>query len=186
MTKESCSAKRFKCRQRPARFTRSPVSPGTRDPPHLVARRRIFALPVAGAPLAGAGVGAGDGERGGKGASVAQGTVGPVASHLHGRGRAVLSLKVRRVFLARHRVDFRKQFDGLLAEAFQLGADPYDGDCVLFVNQIADCNASARHLLRPGRPATVAQERVAPLPLFGPTERKGVAYAKHLKRPRCR
>ncbi len=45
----------------------------------------------------------------------------------------MLSVKVRRVFLARHRVDFRKRFDGLLAEAFQLGADPYDGDCVLFI-----------------------------------------------------
>ena len=58
----------------------------------------------------------------------------------------MLSVKVRRVFLARHRVDFRKRFDGLLAEAFQLGADPYDGDCVLFVNQIADYNASARNV----------------------------------------
>lgn len=45
----------------------------------------------------------------------------------------MLSVKVRRVLLARHRVDFRKRFDGLLAEASQLGADPYDGDCVLFV-----------------------------------------------------
>ncbi len=45
----------------------------------------------------------------------------------------MLSVKVRRVFLARHRIDFRKRYDGLLAEAFQLGADPYDGDCVLFV-----------------------------------------------------
>jgi hypothetical protein len=47
----------------------------------------------------------------------------------------VLSVKVRRVFLARHRVDFRKRFDGLLAEAYKLGADPYDGDCVLFVKK---------------------------------------------------
>jgi hypothetical protein len=47
----------------------------------------------------------------------------------------VLSVKVRRVFLARHRVDFRKRFDGLLAEALQLGADPYDGDCVLFIKR---------------------------------------------------
>jgi hypothetical protein len=47
----------------------------------------------------------------------------------------MLSVKVRRVFMARHRVDFRKRFDGLLAEAFQLGADPYDGDCVLFVKK---------------------------------------------------
>jgi hypothetical protein len=47
----------------------------------------------------------------------------------------MLSVKVRRVFLARHRVDFRKRFDGLLAEAMQLGADPYDGDCVLFIKR---------------------------------------------------
>ena len=47
----------------------------------------------------------------------------------------MLSVKIRRVFLARHRVDFRKRFDGLLAEAFQLGADPYEGDCVLFVKR---------------------------------------------------
>lgn len=47
----------------------------------------------------------------------------------------MLSVKVHRVFLARHRVDFRKRFDGLLAEAFVLGADPYDGDCVLFVKK---------------------------------------------------
>ena len=37
--------------------------------------------------------------------------------------------------LARHRVDFRKRFDGLLAEAFQRRADLYDGDCVLFVKR---------------------------------------------------
>jgi len=55
----------------------------------------------------------------------------------------VLSVKVRRVFLARHRGDFRKRFDGLLAEAFQLGADPYDGDCVLFINQMAHDNVGA-------------------------------------------
>lgn len=47
----------------------------------------------------------------------------------------MLSVKIRRVFLAGHRVDFRRRFDGLLAEARQLGADPYDGDCVLFVKR---------------------------------------------------
>lgn len=47
----------------------------------------------------------------------------------------MLSVKIRRVFLACHRVDFRRRFDGLLAEALQLGADPYDGDCVLFVKR---------------------------------------------------
>ena len=47
----------------------------------------------------------------------------------------MLSVTIHRVFLARHRVDFRRRFDGLLAEAFQLGADPYNGDCVLFVKK---------------------------------------------------
>lgn len=47
----------------------------------------------------------------------------------------MLSVKIRRVFLARHRLDFRKRFDGLLTEARQLGADPYEGDCVLFVKR---------------------------------------------------
>jgi hypothetical protein len=47
----------------------------------------------------------------------------------------MLSVKVHRVFMARHRVDFRRRFDGLLAEAFQLGADPYNGDCVLFIKK---------------------------------------------------
>jgi hypothetical protein len=47
----------------------------------------------------------------------------------------MLSVKLRRVFLAQHRVDFRRRFDGLLAEALLLGADPYDGDCVLFVKR---------------------------------------------------
>ena len=47
----------------------------------------------------------------------------------------MLSVKIRRVFLAGHRVDFRRRFDGLLTEALQLGANPYDGDCVLFVKR---------------------------------------------------
>jgi hypothetical protein len=47
----------------------------------------------------------------------------------------MLPVKVRRLYLARHRVDFRKRFDGLLSEAYELGADPYAGDCVLFVKR---------------------------------------------------
>ena len=46
-----------------------------------------------------------------------------------------MSAKIRRVFLAQHRVDFRKRFDGLLAESYRLGADPYAGDCVLFIKK---------------------------------------------------
>jgi hypothetical protein len=47
----------------------------------------------------------------------------------------MLPVTIRRVFLAQHRVDFRKGPDGLLGEAYLLGADPYQGDCVLFVKR---------------------------------------------------
>jgi len=47
----------------------------------------------------------------------------------------VLPVTIRRVFVAQHRVDFRKQLNGLLAEAYRLGAKPYAGDCVLFVKK---------------------------------------------------
>jgi transposase len=47
----------------------------------------------------------------------------------------MLPVAIRRVFLAQHRVDFRKGPDGLLGEAYLLGADPYQGDCVLFVKR---------------------------------------------------
>lgn len=45
----------------------------------------------------------------------------------------MLPVTIRRVFLAEHLVDFRKQLNGLLGEAYRLGAKPYDGDCVVFV-----------------------------------------------------
>jgi len=47
----------------------------------------------------------------------------------------MLVLKIQRVVLAQHRVDFRKGLDGLLGEAYALGADPYEGDCVVFVKR---------------------------------------------------
>lgn len=47
----------------------------------------------------------------------------------------MLPVTVRRVLLLEHRVDFRKGFDGLLAEAYRIGAQPYDGDCVVFVKK---------------------------------------------------
>lgn len=47
----------------------------------------------------------------------------------------MLPVRLRRVLLAEHRIDFRKGLDGLLAEAYRLGAQPYDGDCVVFVRK---------------------------------------------------
>jgi hypothetical protein len=47
----------------------------------------------------------------------------------------MVPVAIRRVLLAQHRVDFRKQFTGLLGEAYRMGADPYGGDCVVFVQR---------------------------------------------------
>lgn len=47
----------------------------------------------------------------------------------------MLPVRIRRVLLAQHRVDFRKGLDGMLAESYRLGADPYAGDCVFFVKR---------------------------------------------------
>jgi transposase len=40
-----------------------------------------------------------------------------------------------RIWLARHRVDFRKQHDGLLAEAYRVNLDPFVGDIVIFIGR---------------------------------------------------
>ncbi len=42
---------------------------------------------------------------------------------------------IRRVVVAKHGIDFRKQINGLLAEAYRLGFDPYVGDCMVFVKK---------------------------------------------------
>jgi hypothetical protein len=41
----------------------------------------------------------------------------------------------KRLVIARHRVDFRKGWDGLLGESYRLGFDPYAGDCVVFIKR---------------------------------------------------
>jgi transposase len=43
--------------------------------------------------------------------------------------------KMRFVHVAMHKVDFRKSHDGLLAECYQMGLDPFAGDVVLFVGR---------------------------------------------------
>jgi transposase len=48
----------------------------------------------------------------------------------------ILSFRSRtRVWLAQHRVDFRKQHSGLLAEAYKMGLDPFAGDIIIFVGR---------------------------------------------------
>ena len=43
--------------------------------------------------------------------------------------------QVREVHIAQHTVDFRKGFDGLLAECRRIELDPYAGQCVVFVHR---------------------------------------------------
>lgn len=45
------------------------------------------------------------------------------------------SYKQFKIWLAQHRVDFRKGHSGLLAECFKMGLDPYRGDLVVFIGR---------------------------------------------------
>lgn len=47
----------------------------------------------------------------------------------------MLTTRKQRIWLARHRVDFRKQHTGLLAEAYKMSLDPYNGDVVIFIGR---------------------------------------------------
>lgn len=47
----------------------------------------------------------------------------------------ILSSRVRHVYIVNHRVDFRRHHDGLIAEAFKLGRDPFMGDLLIFVGR---------------------------------------------------
>ena len=44
-------------------------------------------------------------------------------------------LTVKRVCLIRHQVSFRMQHEGLLAVAYRLGLNPYEGDLVVFIGR---------------------------------------------------
>jgi hypothetical protein len=47
----------------------------------------------------------------------------------------ILGKRHGRIWLARHRVDFRRQHDGLLAEAYKMNLDPFLGDVVIFIGR---------------------------------------------------
>ena len=42
---------------------------------------------------------------------------------------------IRRIFIFRHPVDFRKGHEGLISLAYDLGLQPYDGDLIVFVSR---------------------------------------------------
>lgn len=41
----------------------------------------------------------------------------------------------QKVWLAQHLVDFRKQHNGLLAEAYKMSLDPFSGDVIIFIGR---------------------------------------------------
>lgn len=47
----------------------------------------------------------------------------------------MLAEHIRRIFLVQDIVDFRKQFNGLLSEAYKRGCNPYLGDTLVFINR---------------------------------------------------
>jgi hypothetical protein len=47
----------------------------------------------------------------------------------------ITSGRRQRIWLARHRVDFRKAHNGLLAEAYKMNLDPFNGDVVIFIGK---------------------------------------------------
>jgi hypothetical protein len=47
----------------------------------------------------------------------------------------LISSRTQKVYLARHRVDFRKQHQGLLAEAYKMRLDPFKGDIIIFIGK---------------------------------------------------
>jgi hypothetical protein len=47
----------------------------------------------------------------------------------------MLAHRKSRIWLTRHRVDFRRHHDGLLAEAYKMSLDPFSGDIIIFVGK---------------------------------------------------
>jgi hypothetical protein len=47
----------------------------------------------------------------------------------------IFSMRIKRIWLASHHTDFRKQHDGFLAEILKLGLDPFQGDLVIFIGR---------------------------------------------------
>lgn len=47
----------------------------------------------------------------------------------------IISNRKQRIWLARHKVDFRKGHSGLLAESYKMNLDPFNGDAVIFIGR---------------------------------------------------
>ena len=47
----------------------------------------------------------------------------------------MLPANLKHVYICADRVDFRKRWNGLLAESYRLGLNPYSGDLIVFVKR---------------------------------------------------
>ena len=47
----------------------------------------------------------------------------------------LMAMRNNRIWLARHKVDFRRQHQGLLAEAYKMNLNPFCGDIIIFVGR---------------------------------------------------
>lgn len=47
----------------------------------------------------------------------------------------MLSKFIKAIYIAQYSIDFRKGLSGLLAEAYSMELDPYNGDCVVFFHK---------------------------------------------------
>lgn len=47
----------------------------------------------------------------------------------------LITSRDKKVYLARHRVDFRKQHQGLLAESYKMKLNPFSGDVIIFIGK---------------------------------------------------
>ena len=45
------------------------------------------------------------------------------------------TVEQKRIWLAQHKVDFRKAHSGLLAEAYKMRLDPFKGDVIIFIGR---------------------------------------------------
>ena len=49
--------------------------------------------------------------------------------------KMLIASRNTKIWLARHRVDFRRQHQGLLAEAYKMNLNPFNGDVIIFVGR---------------------------------------------------
>jgi hypothetical protein len=90
---------------------------------------------------------------------------------------------VKQVFVAQHKIDFRRGVSGLLAEAYAMELDPYEGECLLNTIKTTPQNftplAYAQHLRLTGDTLSDEQRELASL------AKKSIAFVLTLSHSRA-